>query len=225
MTVDPSTIDWEKVAVNVRLGRRLQRLTRVDLAKLAKIDVSTLFRVEHGRSIRNGSLHRIANAMDIPVEWFFVDRREENPKSYFLHQAAREKWFPLGEKRAIQQGENFERLQDPDERRRLGTVGLVGAFVTPGVGSTRIEVYGKFEEPFNDETHERACLCVLQGCVVVSIEGDEISLSEGDQVNYRCETLRGVEFRPIPEGRNGPAVLLWTGTEAIERKRKQERRK
>ena len=58
---------------NIKYFRKEKRLTQKDLQGISGINQSTLTRYENGKLIpRIGTLREIANALDVPIELFFI---------------------------------------------------------------------------------------------------------------------------------------------------------
>jgi transcriptional regulator with XRE-family HTH domain len=223
MTTSDLSVDWQLVARNVLYARSLQQLTRSELAERAGVNTSSLFRVEKGRTIRTQTLRKIADAMDIPLEWV-LNNQPVAEKSYRFRRSQEDQWFAFVDHRPKLPADRFEAYQAAEERQRLGTLGFVPLFGSPGSGPMRLELFGLYTGPINHETHVKGTLYVLSGEIRAVVDGDELLMGEGDGLFYLCESLQALELRTPRKG-GASAQLLWNGVEPIKRIRRSVRGK
>jgi len=217
----PSQPDWALIARNVRGARKLQGLSQTELARRSGVDLASVYRVEKGDAIRAGTLKKIALGLQVIVEDFLIDSfRPPQPGTLPVHREPDARWYAAIDRRHRPPPDNDDRIQDENERRRLGRLGLVPWFMCPpliippnGPGVVLLEIYGGNMERFNAEFYEDGALYVLRGGAIVSVGDKSVELSEGDWVAFKTEDLTMIEALPPHEF----ALAMWIG--ATRRKR------
>jgi transcriptional regulator with XRE-family HTH domain len=122
-------VDWTAVGELVRGIRRQQRLPYRELAQRAGISRGTLLRIEAGNPVRDSTLRKLEKALNISTgvlthsaPWaigpFFVQSLE----SEFIFVRPNPKYG-----RRVRDYTQ-EMLADPDERLRIGRLGIVSCF-------------------------------------------------------------------------------------------------
>lgn len=204
------------------IGARVRRLRQArgyavaDLAEKAGVHRNTLVRLEQGRPVTRKVLERVCNSLDtIPPNLTLTSEDPDRP--YRVHRAKEEDWVVTfnrpGSTAAV---ENFDPVPDPQERHRLGTVGLVSGFFlnhASGLLDGRIhagtlELYGDQERPDCHHAGEEFVLC-LRGRVILELEGERIELKVGDSITFRSEMRhRYHAAEPTRAGEEPPRLLM-----------------
>jgi transcriptional regulator with XRE-family HTH domain len=161
----------------IRARRKELRLSQSDLAERAGMTASFVSQVERGvTSPSIDSLHKISQALDVPVFHFLLEPEIKSPVVR-RHERVRITWPWSGPELTFQ-------LLTPSTSQRLE------AFMTewePGEsGSTSISGFGDTTEEF---------IYVLQGQLEVNLVEGEYLLGPGDTVWFEGVKLRGMQPR------------------------------
>ena len=210
-----------RLARNVRRLRMMQGKGQEDLARLSGVSPKTIYRLESGVPTSRRSLLKVCAALEVSLAML-----HETPAppvagdgDYDVHRGSAAVWYAMGPDRRTQiPRDDFERIQDPEERRRQGWLGIMSnfastlGFVMPeGPGRVMIELYARWEGTINDTVYRECLLVVERGTVRVGVLDDVVELSDGDVLGYRSKDLRWLE-PTLPVGSvELPAILTWTG--------------
>lgn len=191
-------LDWPKIAENIRLMRRLLHVTQAELAAKAGVDRTSVQRLERGRSIRASTLRKICLGLGVNYGEISRLRLSYGPpldQSCVWHRSQDAVWHTLTDKRTRVPEDSKVRIQDPAERRRLGSLGLVGRFRTylnfimiDGPGVFFMEVYGRQDDWRHTDpgsVYEDWIMYCLRGDVLLWQGESSELLTEGSAIGFR----------------------------------------
>lgn len=208
--------EWSRRIQDIRL---IQRMTQTELAQRAGVAVTTVYRAEQGLPVRQSSLQKIAAAVDVKFDQFLRSgpllHRED--LSYVHHRAEEAVWYAPVDHRRILPEDNDRLVQSPAERKRLGILGLTPIFVCypnllmpEGPGATLIELYGRYNRPFNPTIYRECLVYGQRGRARLQVLDDVVELAEGDIAGFVSKNLRWIEpAEPSPS--DDPPLVLWVG--------------
>lgn len=209
-------LDMELIAFNVRCLRMARNKTQAELAADAKMDVSTLHRLETGRKVHRNSVQKIADALGEPMSFLNSVLPYGLPASkreLFIHRHEDLNWFASGDRRKRVPIDHQARIQREEERLRLGRLGLVRSFqaymiVMPrSPGMAHIEVFERiFVGP--NPTYDTFVIACMRGQVTFRMGDQVVALSEGDSVGFSADEEATVE-PTNPIGPTDRAPLVW----------------
>lgn len=199
----------------------MRGLSQEELARRSGVAVKTIYRGELGAPMRTGTFAKICKALDSTMEQLKVGTLQSvsgNVKFGF-HPADREFWiYSRATRRTNTPDDELERIQNPEERKRLGLTGLVPTFGTvmdfimpQGPGLLKIELYGKFMERLNDAIYREGIFMPIQGRVRIGILEDVVELGPGDMMGYHTKDLQFIEPAPEMRPEDLPVVIHWVG--------------
>lgn len=184
------------IARAIRLTRMKQGLSQRDLAELSETGIKTIYRIESGRSATERSLNKVCQALGITLEGLRALPQDavDEAHPYRIHRKSQDLWFYLESRnRARPPQDEFDRIQDPAERRRLGTLGFVPMFVTlpsffmpEGPEVVRSELYARIDASQNANPFLESFLRCTRGRLRCVIRGEELEMEEGEVVG--CHT-------------------------------------
>lgn len=208
--------NWKLVGTNIRRARILQGCTQGELALRAGVTPSTVFNAERGRPLIRRSLERICQGLDCSVEHILSrERTHLTPDvDLLVHRSEKAVWTTLSDHRPKVPEDDHARIQNPQERARLGRLRLVPGFVCAatfimpdGPGPIMLEIYGRFEGSLNPTIYRDCILMCAGGEARVAIADRSVVLGAGDVVGYRSADLQWIEAL----GDDLPARLTWVG--------------
>ena len=218
---DGKAYDWSLIGRNVRQARIIRGHSQEDLAQGSGVSVKTVYQVERGVPISQRSLSKLCAFVDLSLDSVRVrnTRVLSEDVDGLVYRRSAAFWMAGVEKRAKVPEDSLQRVQRPEERLRLGRLGLVPMFVSSttfimpeGPGVVMIELYGRFEEAFNAIIYRDCLLACVQGRARARIGETTMELDEGDIVGYRSKNMRWME---PAEGSALPVRLTWTGAVRI----------
>ena len=194
-------------------------LTQHDVAQRSGVSITTVFGIESGRSTRLSSLNKVCGGMGTDLDEFLKINPTRNMKGpdYVVHRASSIRWHaPIDHRKKVPE-DNDDLVQDPEERRRLGKLGLTPLFgyrprliMPQGPGTTFIELYGRYNHPLNENVYREALILCQQGNVRIGINDTLVELEPGDVVGFSNHEMRWME--PIFNDPDDlPTELLWVG--------------
>lgn len=202
------------IAHGIRLTRMKQGLSQRDLANLSATGIKTIYRIEAGQSATERSLNKVCQALGITLEGLRAVPQDavDETHPFRIHRKAQDRWFYLESRHRTRPPEDeFERIQDPAERRRLGALGFVPMFVTlptffmpQGPEVVRSELYGRIEASQSANPFVESFLRCMQGRMRCVIRGVEMELGEGDIVGCHTADIGWME----PVGDELPVRLI-----------------
>jgi transcriptional regulator with XRE-family HTH domain len=179
----------QDVAGRIRSRRLVRGLNQFELAAEAGVHRTAVARAESGYPCRPTTLRKIAIALGTTLTWlrrpFYADN------NYRLDTAAETLWVATNPSFIRRKGiEARKSLRDPDERLRLGTLGLANAFVRvlnvdlPGgrVNALVVESYRKELEPVSYPG--QMFLYVLKGKIKLTVGSQEVEMGPDDAASY-----------------------------------------
>lgn len=192
------TLDWPKIAENIRLMRQLLHVTQTELATRAGVDRTSVQRLERGNSIRASTLRKICLGLGVNYGEISRLRLAYGPpadQSCVRHRPEDVVWHTLTDKRTRIPEDSKERIQDSAERRRLGSLGLVGRFRTylnfimmDGPGVFFMEIYGRQDDYRHTDAgsvYEDWIMYCIRGNVLLWQGETSELLSEGSAIGFR----------------------------------------
>jgi len=216
VNVTEETLDIALIAFNVRCLRMARNRTQAELAADAKLDVSTLHRLESGRKVHRNSIQKVAEAFGESVSFLNSVLPYGLPTSQrelFVHRQEDLNWFASGDSRKRVPADHQARIQREEERLRLGRLGLVRSFqaymvVMPrSPGMSQIEVFARISVGPNP-TYDTFVIACVRGQVVFRMGDQEVALSAGDSVGYSADEEATVE-PSAPIGLSDLPPLVW----------------
>lgn len=217
--VDPGSAIAEAWSRGIQRGRLMLKLTQAELAQLAGVAVTTVYRVERCLPVRESSLRKLCAAMSIKFDEFLkmkpiFDARRE---AYVRHRGDETYWYAPVDHRRVVPEDDQTLVQDPRERLRLGRLGLVPAFVSypnlimpEGPGATLIELYGRHAEDLNSYIYRDCMIYCQRGDVRLCVRDEVVELNEGDYVGFVSRDLTWIE-PATPDFGSEPPLALWFG--------------
>jgi len=217
-------MDWQAIGEGIRRLRSLRGESQERLARLAGVGVSTVYHAERGKPIRQGSLLKICAVFDVPFEELLRPKQVAlSPDvGVVVHRNAANIWIVAVDLRKNVPADDFTRIQNAEERLRLGRLGMVAAFCTTpsfimpnGPGLTFVELFHRFEGGVNEGLYRECTIRCDQGGLRLCITGKVIELEVGDLVAYFAKDMEWAE--PItPTGPTGlPVLFTWSGAVRI----------
>jgi transcriptional regulator with XRE-family HTH domain len=82
------------IGTNIRSARQRQGLSQIELANRSGVNISSIFRIEKGKSIRISTVAKISKGLDIVLDTV-LSNRELPPEcaNVVVHRAANASWF------------------------------------------------------------------------------------------------------------------------------------
>jgi len=194
-------LDLVLIAFNVRCLRMAHAQTQAELATVAGVDKATVHRLECGHRVHRRSLEKICGGLGESVD--FVNSvlpygLPEDRRKLFIHRQAENNWFASGDRRTRIPADSQARVQQPEERLRLGRQGLVRSFqaymvVMPNSpGTSQFEIFERSWVSPNP-TYEDAILLILRGEVIFRAADQVVLLGLGDSIGYSTDEEATVE--------------------------------
>jgi len=209
-------LDFDLIAYNVRCMRMARNMTQAEMAQKAGIDHATLHRLETGHRVRLTTLEKVAIVLKESVEFMNAVLPYGMPgqrHQLFIHRNAELNWFTVGDKRKRVPNDNQARIQDREERLRLGRSKVVEFFqaylfaMPAGPAISFSEIYERVKLGPNPSYEDCICHCV-SGQVVVTVLGQEIHLGQGDAVGFSGAEPSFVEpAHPIGPQDHPPVIM------------------
>ena len=179
----------QDVAGRIRSRRLARGFNQIKLAEQAGVHRTAVARAESGEPCRQRTLRRIAIALGTTYTW--LRRPFFAPQSYRLDRAQETLWVATNPSFIRRKGIQARKsLADPEERSRLGTLGLANAFVRvldvdlPGgrLNALVVESYRKELEPVSYPG--QMFLYVLKGRIKLTVGKQEVEMGPNDSVSY-----------------------------------------
>jgi transcriptional regulator with XRE-family HTH domain len=209
-------LDAAELAVfgeNVRTERTLHGWSIERLAQLAELATDTVFRVEKGQPSTKRSRIRICKALQSSYARMLM-RPQTTGKGFAIHRQSEDWWVVHWGKRQYRHlDDESDRIQEAQERRRLGGLGFVSHFVqmlncrlpkgklVAGV----LEIFG--EGAKSKYLSGEVLVYVLDGSVRVVFGEDEFVLNQGEAATIQCAVAEFFFAPTEPEMRVPPRLL------------------
>ncbi len=188
MKQDPTGLE-RHIAARIRSLRVSRGLGQSELAESAGVHRTVVARAEAEGRCRPTSLKQIANALGVTLTW--LRRPFLGEKPWRVDRADATLWVASNPSLVRKKGLTTpEALQRPEERARLGSLGLANAFVRvlttelPGgrLHALEVESYRREQDPI--AYPGEMFLYVLSGRIRLSVGHETMELAEGDAVSY-----------------------------------------
>lgn len=215
---DGLNIEWDVVGYNIRLLRSLQSMTQVEFARVAQVSPATVVSAEQGKPLRKSTFMRLCAALNTnPTELMVV--RGQNIKTkerrYLVHHLRDAEWSAQFDRRKRVRENDFEMIQSPEERLRLGRSGLVSVFGTGpsflmprGPGILIDEIFQEVEFPL-DMYRDYVGYC-LAGKISVWVDEDgPIILSPGEMIGFSDNVRLRVGPAQAVGVDDHPPMMMW----------------
>ena len=210
-------IEWPVVSQNVRRMRIVQGLSQEELARRSGLAVSTVYHLERGAQVSRRTLLKVCAGLQETFDSLrtrnqsvLTDRRD-----LVLFRREEAIWVAFGERRPKVTEDDVLRIQEPEERLRLGRLGFVSAFgyltnfiMPEGPGQVSFELYDRFTEAFNAPIYRDCLINGLEGRARLMFGETIVEIGPRDVVGFRSKDL--VWMEPV-EGEELPVRLMWTG--------------
>lgn len=203
------SVELELVGQNVRLLRRRRGASIRSLAGRAQISTNTLLRVERGLATTERARKRVAEALDVTMDRLALPDCVQSVQA--THPMAATQWIPYSDRRPLRAKElSGAYVNDPEERRRLGELKLVAAFV--GVLRCALEsgqMVGSLMEiydgPDQSSRHPgEEFLHCLEGEILLRVGDSTLVLKSGDTTTFWAD----VEHSYEPVGKRAVALCV-----------------
>lgn len=211
-----SPLDMGLIAFNVRCLRMARNKTQAELAKEAKIDVSTLHLLESCRKVHRNTIQKVAGALGETVSFLNSVLPYGLPSSsreLFVHRREDVQWYASVDRRKRVPVDNQERIQREEERLRLGRLGLVASFqaymvVMPrSPGMSQVEIFERVQVGLNP-TYDTFVIACMSGGVIFRMGDQVVTLSQGESVGFSADEDATIE--PVsPIGLSDYPPLIW----------------
>lgn len=198
----------------MRIG---QGISQEELAQRAGVSVVTVYNVERCVPVSRRTLLKVCEGLNEPLDSLRTRSQsiltEERDFMVFRREAAA--WIVFGETRTWVPVDDVARIQNADERLRLGRLGFVPLFahttnfiMPEGPGMVKIELYGRYADTFNATVYRECVIEGVEGRMRMQAGESIVEIGPGDVIGYRSRELRWIE--PV-EGEELPVRLTWTG--------------
>lgn len=175
------------IAARIRSGRLARGLSQLELAKQAGVHRTVIARAEAGGDCRRSTIRKIALALGVTLTW--IDRPFLGSEPYRVDHADRALWVASNPSYVRRKG-LLPPLEDPEERARLGSLGLANAFIRvlhndlPGgrIHALVVETYRKEQDAV--AFPGQMFLYVISGRIRLTAGTHVIEMAEGDTVSY-----------------------------------------
>lgn len=210
-------LDWARIGQNVRRMRIGQGTSQDELARRANVSTATIYNVERCAPVSRRTLQSIAEALGEPIDSLRTRHQSvlADDQECVVFRQANAAWIVCGERRTWIPEDDVFRIQNEEERQRLGNLGFVPAFVhttsflmPEGPGLVNFELYGHFADPFNATIYRDCLINCVSDSVRLLIRDRTVVLAAGDVVGYRTKDLQWME--PV-EGSQLPVRFTWIG--------------
>ena len=184
-----------------------------ELALSAGVDKNTVLRIERGDPVSEKVLNRVCKALNTVLPQ--VNAPVDGTTNVSRFQSTPDDWCIVFNTLVSKSGlPDFSKVADPEERKRLGTLGFVSGFMQNHGCSIQdgrlqaavIEVYGPYRI---SATHagEEFLMC-LSGKVRVQVGERTELLSAGDSITFRSELPHNFEQVEKDEAGFAPKILM-----------------
>ncbi len=217
--VQSPDLDFQLIGSNIANIRRIQGLSQAELAAIAKISRTTLQRIECGMPTFLSTLEKIAHALGDCVEDLCIAKRFQHPltdeTAFVKHSIGDDYWYPIEDQRRKKPKNDQELIQTEEERRRLGKLGFVRAFVSGmnfflplGPGINKLELYGKISNLTMPQFQVFA-VYGLEGAAIATVASIPQKLKRGEVMAVHSK--HAIELEPdfSEDGHAACKVLLF----------------
>ena len=208
----PDPLDFATIGLRIRERRLKFGMSVQDLAHRAGVARYTVIRVEKGKPCTRVTLQKIRRALRL-----FTDQmtRPIETGPFAVHRAEDTHWSISVPKAEYQQrvvDDDPLHVDDPAERKRLGTLGfqpfftaIFGSEIAGGVaGHALMELY---QPSWVDRHYGEEFVYCLRGRATIVVEDVPCALEEGDSMSF--DATRSHQYLPGgPASPEGPAALI-----------------
>lgn len=229
LTLD--SFDPKIIGRNLRATRLMREVSQEELAQVTGISVKTISRIETGKGTTWSTLGKICRAFCLTPSQFLAMPGSAIGVNvdYGVHRRADEMWvYPHTPRKTKMPEDEFLRVQDPEERRRLGTLGIIPLFVNrmeflmpAGPGMIEAELYSRLGGAFNSRFYRGGVVMCVGGSLRIGIAGQVVDLEEGDMMGHDPRFAEWMEPSPNMSEDELPVRLLWLGGARIGRMPKE----
>ncbi|MER2088392.1 MAG: XRE family transcriptional regulator [Sporosarcina sp.] len=162
----------EDIHIKIKALRLQNELTLKELSGVTGLSLSFLSQIERGASsLSITSLKKLADALDVPMIYFFEEEKEEQN---FLLKKNEQKDFKTNGTEQI-----YRRLAGTFHDRKLEPL--------------KVKLPPRLKEEHNYSHAGEEFYYVLQGKVVFHLNGEQHHLNEGDTIHFPSELLHSWE--------------------------------
>lgn len=223
--------DPKIIGRGLRATRLMREVSQEELAKVTGISVKTISRIETGKGATWNTLDKICRAFCItPAQFLAMPGHAIGINSdYGVHRREDALWvYPLTPRKTKVPEDEFLRVQDAQERRRLGILGIIPMFVNrmeflmpAGPGMTEAELYSRLSGAFNSRFYRGGIVTCMHGTLRMGIAGEVVEIEEGDMLGHDPRFMEWMEPSPNMTEDQLPVRLLWLGGARIGRMPKE----
>jgi transcriptional regulator with XRE-family HTH domain len=191
-------------------------LTQAELAKRAGIDPATVHRLEAGKRVHLRSLEKICGEFHVPLELMtsvLPYGTPLEPATMFIHRQANLTWYAHGDNRKAIPKDSQARIQNEEERLRLGRSGMVDWFqaytfaMPSGPGMAVTELFRATQWGPSPTYRDCVTYCV-RGEITLQLRGQTLHLKAGDGAGYSADEIT-IVGPAIPVGMKDLPPLVW----------------
>lgn len=204
------------VGPRIQQLRRSRGLTLRDLSSRSGVSKNTILRLEHGLPITVQALERICNTLQTILPNLLGSVASPDQGLVRVTRADPRNWrIAFCRKKAPKKFSDFDLVDDPAERTRIGGLGFVSGFVqtTSSLEAGRlqaslVDLYGRQERAGFRHSGEEFVFC-LSGRLLLTVGKESHILEEGDSAIFPS----GVRHRYEAAGDSGSAptriLMVW----------------
>ena len=209
--------DWARIGQNARRMRIGQGISQEELAERAGVSLATVYNVERCVPVSRRTLLKVCAGLNEPLDSLRTRNQSvlTEERDYMVFRGENPAWIVFGETRTWVPADDVARIQNPEERMRLGRLGFVPLFahttnfiMPEGPGMVKIELYGRYGDTFNATVYRDCLVECVEGRLRSRIGESTVEIGPGDVIGYRTKDLAWME--PV-EGEDLPVRLTWTG--------------
>lgn len=209
--------DWQRIGQNARRMRIGQGISQEELAQRAGVSVVTVYNVERCVPVSRRTLLKLCAGLNEPLDSLRTRNQSvlSEDRDCMLFRSDAAAWIVFGETRGWVPEDDVARIQNADERLRLGRLGFVPLFahttnfiMPEGPGMVKLELYGRYADTFNATVYRECVVECIAGRARFQVGTSVAELGPGDVIGYRSRELAFME--PV-EGEELPVRLTWMG--------------
>jgi transcriptional regulator with XRE-family HTH domain len=204
------------VGPRVRQLRVNRGLTIRSLADRVKISKNTVLRLEQGLPIAESALHRICDSLQTVLPNLLEPIPSEDDIKVKVYRAgSNEHRIAFRRTSAPKRYVDFEVIDDPAERLRIGSLGFVSGFVEthgstlPGgrLQAAIMELWGDQEQPGFRHSGEEFVYC-MEGQLRLTVAGEAFLLYPGDSAIFWSRYRHRYESNLPPSAKRVTRMMM-----------------